>query len=48
MCKSCIEIEVIEYDEQALFTVNYCTIHDAYFDGFGYPLELKQKEMIEQ
>ena len=48
MCKDCIEIEVIMYDEQPLFTVNYCTIHDSYFDGFGNPLELKYKEMIEQ
>jgi hypothetical protein len=48
MCECCLKTEIIELDEQPLFTVNYCGIHDVYFDGFGYPLEMKQREVIEQ
>jgi hypothetical protein len=47
MCKHRIT-ELIESDEQALFTVLYCEACDYYFDGYGNSLELIQQEMIEQ
>lgn len=42
------KVDLIEKDEQALFTVVYCQECDLHFDGYGNSLELTQPEMIEQ
>ena len=47
MCKH-VQLEIIDFDEQPLFNIIYCEDCDTSFDGFGYPVELAQKEMIEQ
>lgn len=38
MC-NCLDKQVYEYDEQPLFCLFYCGIHDEVTDGFGISLE---------
>ena len=38
MC-NCLELQVIESDEQPLFCIYHCSKHDSYQDGFGVSIE---------
>ena len=39
-CSEC-KMEVLEYDEQAIFSVFYCAVHDRIYDGLGNEIEFE-------
>ena len=47
MCKDC-PMDILEYDEQELFTIFHCKIHDFYCDGYGNSLELSESIKIKE